>query len=110
MGYVIHTPADLSAEDRSDAETLGPPGVNADALPDALAHQADFVVQEFADVTDEFYQTCCAFNEGLEALEPALRAEDGDDVFESELLNKVTTREGIERQLLLRCLLVLRKP
>ena len=100
-GYVIHTARGLTAEDEAAAAALGPSAVCADALPDAQAQRAGLTVLEYRDVTDEFYRTSCAFNDGLAALESAFRTDEGDDAFEDERARKAATREGIERQLLL---------
>ena len=108
-GYVIHTPAGLTATAAIEASALGPSDVCADALPDALARDAGLTVLEYVDVTDEFYRTCCAFRDGIMALESPLRAAEGDEAYEDERARKVSMIEGIERDLLRRCLLVVMK-
>ena len=108
-GYVIHTPAGLTPTATAEASALGPSAVGADVLPDALAQRAGLTVLEYVDVTDEFYRTCCAFHDGLTALESSIRAVDGDEAFEDDCARKASMREGIERHLLRRCLIVVLK-
>ena len=105
-GYVIHTPSDLTPDDRQRAAALGPSDVLADAPPGDLAGTAGLSVVVYEDVTDEFHATCDALVSARLRLETQLRSTEGHDVYEEEREKREAMQAGIREGLLHRCVLV----
>ncbi len=103
-GYVIHTPAGLSAADERRARELGPDHVTCATLPEDLTREAGFsdVVRE--DVTDQFKATVEAMLRAARRWAPELRAEQGDDQYEAGCERGEAKLIGIREGLLLRSL------
>ena len=59
-GYIVHTPAGLSAAAEQRVEELVPMDALADGSPVELAERAGFSVVTCDDVTDQFRTTCDA--------------------------------------------------
>ena len=106
VGFVIHTPPNLTPEDRQRAAALGPSDVLADATPDALAKTAGLSVIVYEDVTEEFGATCDALVSARSRLETQLREIEGEEIYEEEREKKEAMQSGIREGLLRRCLLV----
>lgn len=109
-GYVIHTPAGISAAQAARAGELGPTYVSASDMPGALARRAGFVVHASQDVTPAFRATCSALLRARHELELELRTEEGDAYFEQARTAKANMLAGIDRGLLLRSLVIVEKP
>jgi hypothetical protein len=109
-GYVIHTAAGLRARDASRATELGPSEVVAADTPAHLARSAGLSVIAMEDVTVSFRDTCEAMLRARSELEDALRAEEGDEVYEEEQADKQAMLLGIVEGLLQRSLIVAAKP
>ena len=105
-GYFIHTPEGLSAAQTRRAAELGPTEVTAAASPETLTHRAGFTVVHREDVTQQFRESCEALLQAHARLESALRAEEGDEVFEEERTRRTKMLTGIRERLLLRSLVV----
>ena len=103
-GYVIHTPAGLSAADERRASELGPDHVTGAALPEDLAREAGFshVIRE--DVTGQFKATVEAMLRAAGRWAAELRAEQGDEQYEADRERAKTKLIGIREGLLLRSL------
>ncbi len=108
-GYVIHTPVGLSQRDMVTAGELGPSDVAAAISIADLAESAGFSVVRQEDVTSEFRITCESILRARSELEEALRAEEGPEAFEEEQRKQHDMLLGIDRRLLLRCLIVAEK-
>ena len=108
-GYVIHTPVGLNQCDMVTAGELGPPDVAAAISIADLAESAGFSVVRQEDVTSEFRIICKSILRARSELEEALRAEEGPEAFEEEQRKKHDMLLGIDRRLLLRCLIVAEK-
>ena len=107
-GYIIHTPEGLSAAEARRAAELGPPYVTAS--PETLTRRAGFTVVGREDVTPQFRDCCEALLRARTRLESALRADEGDEVFEEEHTRKTAMLTGIHERLLLRSLVVAATP
>lgn len=105
-GYVIHTPTGLSASDEMRAADLGPSDVTSPAPPEELAHSTGLAIIAHKDVTDVFRTTCKAILQAREKLEDALRAEEGDELYQEEQEKKYAMLKGIAEGLLRRSLIV----
>ena len=105
-GYVIHTPAGLTAAQERRATQLGPPDVTAPASPDVLSRSAGLTDVVAVDVTEAFRETCAALGAAREELEEELRAEEGDEFYEEERRKKDAMLRGIDEGWLCRSLVV----
>ena len=103
-GYVIHTPAGLSAADEQRASELGPDDVTAAAGPEDLMRAAGFshVIRE--DVTRQFKATVEAMLRAARRSEAELRAEQGDEEYAAGCERGEAKLIGIRQGLLLRSL------
>jgi hypothetical protein len=105
-GYLIHTPAGLSPSETERAAELGPSEVAADRAPEVLTRLAAFTLVHYEDVTSQFRTACQALLTARVRLEPALRMDEGDEIFEAEHARKTAMLTGIHEGLLLRSLVV----
>jgi len=106
VGYIIHTPDHLNAEDQERAAELGPSFVTASASPTELAQSAGFLVVHEEDVSTDFRSTAEALLHTRTELEEVLREEEGDDAYEEEQQKKRDMIEGIDAGLLVRSIIV----
>lgn len=105
-GYLIHTPPGLAAAEYERAIELGPA---QSATPEPLAElvaAAGLDLVALRNVTSDFRQTCRAILDARRDHETALRAEEGDELFEDGQARKEAMLAGIDEGLLLRSLLV----
>lgn len=109
-GYLIHTPAGLTPDEMSAAAEMGPSEVLGAESLEALADPAGLDVVDQRDVTGELRRTCEALVRTRAHHEAALRRIEGDDVYEEEQEKRLAMIRGIDRRLLLRSLVVLRRP
>lgn len=109
-GFVIHTPEGLTDDQRVRAAELGPSEVAADGSPSTQLIAAGFEVVTQLDLTEGFTRTCRALLGTRNKAEDSLRAIEGDDDFEEELLKKREMLKGIEAGLLQRSLVTGRRP
>lgn len=110
MGYVIHTPAGLSQDDKDLADELGPSKVSGVDTPEVLATLVGFSIEATEDVTAELKATAQAILDARSRFEDELRSAEGDEFFEEEQIKKTGIVDGVERGLLLRSLVCARKP
>jgi hypothetical protein len=105
-GYLIHTPPGLADRAYERASELGPAeAVTPEPLTELVA-AAGLNLVALQDVTNDFRQTCRAILDARRDHETALRAEEGDEVFEDGQAQKDAVLAGIDEGLLLRSLLV----
>jgi hypothetical protein len=100
----------LAGADRLLASELGPTDVHA---PDSLRDMVTGVGMEPVHVEDwtaPLRATARELGARLEAAADAIRAAEGDTVYEEERGKKARMVEGIDRGLLVRTLVVARKP
>ncbi len=110
-GLVIHTTTGLGEDGAALARELGPSAVTAvGAPPYRYAESAGFQLAHHEDLTDDFRATCEAILRERARSEAALRDEEGDEWFDEDVTKKTAMIEGIDRELLRRSLVVVRKP
>ena len=108
-GYIVHTPAGLSAAAAQRVEELVPMDALADGSLAELAERAGFSVVTCDDVTDQFRIICDAILHARERHEAELRAVDGDEVYDDDQRRKVAVLTGIDEGLLERSLIAVIK-
>ncbi len=96
----------LSESERSRALELGPGQVEAPGTLEELAVEAGLTVRATESWVTELHRTLEATVRALASHEPALRADEGDEIFEEERGRKVSLLEGVEAGLLRRTLVV----
>ena len=102
----IETAPDLSQRDQTQAASLGPSAVGADAPAHELVRRAGLQVRHVEDLTAAFATTCAAIWEVRRSAERELRAVEGDEVYDIEQAKKEHMLEGIRLGLLRRSLVV----
>ena len=105
----IETRPGLGRADLTLAAELGPTSVRAEAPLEELVVLAGLDVVEVADLTDEFAETIRVMTEQLRADEALLRREEGAIGYEDEVGKKQRMKDGIERGVLRRTLVVARR-
>ncbi len=103
-GFVIHTPAGLSAAAERRASELGPGAVVAAALPEDLAREAGFLKVVRTYVTQQFRATVEAMLRAARRWEAQLRAEQGEEEYVAGCERGKAMLTGIREGLLLRSL------
>ena len=103
-GFVIHTPAGLSAAAERRASELGPDAVVAAALPEDLTLEAGFLNVVRTDVTHQFKATVEAMLRAAKRWEAELRAEQGEEEYVAGCERGKAMLIGIREGLLLRSL------
>lgn len=106
VGYVIHTPPDLSAAAGARAAELGPSNIVAPQSYATLLDWVGFSRVSEEDVTTTFAQTAAALLEAREALVDVLRAEEGEEIYQEEYSKLRDMVLGIDEGLVLRALIV----
>jgi len=105
-GYVIHHAAGLNDKETERAFELGP---SAGALPMPLAEwvrAAELQLIELRDLTEGFKRMAEAIRTERTLHEDALRAEEGDELFEEEQERKLQLSTAIAEGLLVRTLVI----
>ena len=103
-GFVIHTPAGLSATAKQRASELGPDAVVAAALPEDLTLEAGFLNVVRTDVTHQFKATVEAMLRAARRWEAELRVEQGEEEYVAGRERGKAMLIGIREGLLLRSL------
>ena len=103
-GFVIHTPAGLSAAAERRASELGPDAVVAAALPEDLTLEAGFLNVVRTDVTHQFKATVEAMLRAARRWEAELRSEQGEEEYVAGCERGKAMLIGIREGLLLRSL------
>ena len=103
-GFVIHTPAGLSAAAQRRASKLGPDAVVAAASPEDLTWEAGFLNVVRTDVTHQFRATVEAMLRAARRWEAELRAEQGEEEYVAGCERGKAMLIGIREGLLLRSL------
>ncbi len=106
VGYVIHTPPDLSAAAGARAAELGPSKIVASESYATLLDRVGFSRVSEEDVTTAFAQTAAALLEAREALVDVLRAEEGEEIYQEEYSKLRDMVLGIDEGLVRRALIV----
>ena len=108
VGYVIHTPPDLSAAADARAAELGPSNIVAPQSYATLLDCVGFSRVAEEDVTATFAQTAAALLEAREALVDVLRAEEGEgeEIYQEEYSKLRDMVLGIDEGLVRRALIV----
>ena len=103
-GFVIHTPADLTATAERRASELGPDAVVAAGRPEDLTRKAGFSNVVRTDVTHQFTAIVEAMLRAASRWEAELRAEQGEDDYVAGCERAKAMLTGIREGLLLRSL------
>jgi hypothetical protein len=106
VGYIIHTPPDLSDVSTARAAELGPVDVVASGSYSVLATSAGFSRVSEHDVTAAFADTAASLLRAREELVEVLRVEEGEEIYQEEHSKLCDVIVGIDEGLLLRSLMV----
>ena len=106
----ITLPSDLGPGERALAVELGPAFADGEAPLAELLRRAGFKEVSESDRSEAYAEACAAIVRERGALEAALRAEEGDELFEAEVERKRRQVEAIRSGVLRRVLVTGRRP